>query len=103
LRRRSEALRLRAGVILWLLSWTPIPVIFGISGVARTIVWGMQALIGIFGLALAGSSFAATVKQVGWKHAPRVVWHVLIHPTGDGDAPEREGSSSEHASRPERS
>ena len=36
-------------------------------------------LLGIVGLALAGTEFAQAVKAKGWKHAPGVAWHALLH------------------------
>jgi hypothetical protein len=77
----SEPVRpsiLRLGVGLWLLSWAPIAVIFSIHGNARVAVWTVQVLLGIAGIALAGSAFAAAVKGVGWRHAPGVVGFVFV-------------------------
>jgi hypothetical protein len=49
--------RLRLGVVLWLLSWVPFAVLVG----------------------------ATTVRSVGWRQAPSVVWTSLVH--GDGAVP----------------
>ena len=78
----AASLRLRGGIALWLASWIPLALIFGVTGTARYVIWGFQFAIGAAGLALAGSVFVATVKAVGWKRAPAVVWHAVLR----GDA-----------------
>jgi hypothetical protein len=77
--------RLRIGVVLWLLSWIPFAILVGATGSARLLIWTVQVIVGIVGLAIAGTVFAATVRSVGWRHAPPVVWRSLIH--GDGAIP----------------
>ena len=77
--RRLAAARLRAGIVLWLLSWTPIPILFGLQGLARYAVWGVQFVVGLIGLALAGSAFVEAAKQLGWKRAPGALGRALIH------------------------
>jgi hypothetical protein len=77
--------RLRIGVVLWLLSWVPFAVIVGATGSARVIIWTVQVIVGIVGLAVAGGVFAATVRSVGWRHAPAMAWRSLAH--GDAAAP----------------
>lgn len=72
-------MRLRVGIILWLLSWVPYGLIFGVTDVWLTVIWTVQILLGLIGLALAGSEFAQAVKTKGWKGAPRVAWHALLH------------------------
>ena len=72
-------MRLRLGITLWVLSWVPYGLILGVSGWWFTLTLGFEILLGLIGLALAGSEFAAAVKQCGWKGAPRVVWHSLKH------------------------
>jgi hypothetical protein len=57
----------------------PIPILLGISGRGRYLIWGVQILIGLVGLALAGSAFVEAVKRVGWKRAPSVLWRALLH------------------------
>jgi len=69
--------RLRVGVILWLLSWVPYGVILDLSGVWLTLSWGIEILLGITGLALAGTEVADAIKANGWKRAPAVVWHAF--------------------------
>jgi hypothetical protein len=79
------AARLRVGILLWLLSWVPIPILFGITGPARYAVWGVQIVIGLVGLALAGSAFVEAVKQLGWKRAPAALGRALVR--GDSRPP----------------
>ena len=72
-------MRLRVGIIVWLLSWVPFGLIFGVSGGWLTVIWTIQILLGLAGLALAGTEFAQAVKENGWKGAPNVAWRALIH------------------------
>jgi hypothetical protein len=71
--------KLRIGVVLWLLSWVPYGIILGLSGAWYTLAWTFEIVLGLIGLALAGSEFGQAVKDRGWKHAPGVAWHALIH------------------------
>lgn len=72
-------MRLRVGIVLWLLSWVPYGLIFGLSGAWLTVGWTVEILLGIIGLALAGTEFAQAVKLKGWKGAPRLTWRALVH------------------------
>ena len=72
-------MRLRVGIILWLLSWIPYGLILGLDGAWLTLAWTVEILLGIIGLALAGTEFAQAVKANGWKGAPKVAWRALIH------------------------
>lgn len=72
-------MRLRVGAVLWFLSWVPYGIILGLDGAALTAAWAFEILLGIVGIALAGSEFAAAVKAEGWKRAPRVAWRALVH------------------------
>ena len=78
-RGRLAAAKLRVGVLLWLLSWTPIPILLGLQGSARYAVWGIQFFVGLLGLALAGSAFVDAVKELGWKRAPAALGRALVH------------------------
>lgn len=73
----DRGVRLRVGIILWLLSWIPYGIILGLSGLWLTVSWGIEILLGISGLALAGSEFAEAIKGHGWKHAAPVVWRAF--------------------------
>ena len=76
---RSGAVRLRVGVVLWALSWVPYGLLLGLSGVWLTLSWGFEVLLGVVGIALAGSVFATAVKADGWRGAPAVAWRTLLH------------------------
>jgi hypothetical protein len=76
---RLAAARLRLGIVLWLVSWIPFPIILGVSGKGRYLIWGVQFVIGAIGLVLAGSAFFDAVKHLGWKRAPRALVHALVH------------------------
>ena len=82
-------MRLRVGVTLWVLSWVPYGVILGLSGVWLTLSWGFEILLGITGLALAGTEFAEAIKANGWKKAPAEVWHAFRHGARVGHDEER--------------
>jgi len=64
---------------MWILSWVPYGLILGLTGGWLTAAWTFEVLLGIAGLALAGSGFAQAVKEQGWKGAPAVAWHSLVH------------------------
>jgi hypothetical protein len=76
---KDGGVKLRVGVLLWLLSWVPFAVIFGLEGAARTVAWIVEITIGVVGLALAGTEVAGTVRASGWRKAPGIAWHALIH------------------------
>jgi hypothetical protein len=69
--------RLRLGVTLWALSWVPYGLILGVSGAWFTVTLAVEIVLGLIGIALAGSEFGAAVKQCGWKGAPRVAWRAM--------------------------
>jgi hypothetical protein len=77
-------MRLRVGVVLWVSSWVPYGLILGLSGAWLTLSWVIEVLLGITGLALAGSEFASAVKAKGWRGAPRLAWSSLVHGTSVG-------------------
>ena len=74
--------KLRIGVVLWLLSWVPYGIILGLDGAALAAAWTFEVLLGLVGLTLAGTAFAAGVKSHGWKRAPSLTWRTLRY----GDA-----------------
>ena len=74
-----RGVRLRIGIVLWLISWVPFAVIVGADAAERAAIWTAQVVIGILGLALAGTAFATMVKTVGWRHAPGAAWRTLLH------------------------
>jgi len=75
----DRGVRLRIGIVLWLMSWVPFAVIVGADGAERAAIWTAQVVIGILGLAIAGTAFATMVKTVGWRHAPGAAWRTLLH------------------------
>ncbi len=75
-------MRLRVGIGLWLLSWVPYGLILGLTGVWLTAAWTFEILLGIVGLAIAGTEFAQAVKDTGWKRAPLVAWNAMLHGQG---------------------
>src|SRR3954452_21080421 len=74
--------RIRLGVSLVILSWMPIAQLVisvaSLSGsradTVRLTIWGVQVVIGLAGVAIAGKPAVEIVKRVGWRHAPRAVW-----------------------------
>jgi hypothetical protein len=81
----SPSLRLRVGIVLWGVSWLPVAELVGATRSARLAIWGLQIIVGLVGIALAGSTFVGAVKGVGWRRAPGVLWRGLVH--GDAGAP----------------
>jgi hypothetical protein len=71
--------KLRIGVLLWILSWIPYGWILGLDGAWLTVSLTFEILLGIAGIALAGSEFGQAVKTSGWKRAPGIAWRALIH------------------------
>jgi hypothetical protein len=74
--------KLRLGIVLWILSWVPYGLIFNLSGASLTLAWAFEILLGITGLAIAGTEFARAVKDKGWKGAPKIAWRSLIDGQG---------------------
>lgn len=72
-------MRFRLGIALWISSWVPYGLILGLSGTSLTIAWTVEILLGIIGLAVAGTEFAQAVKDKGWKGAPAIAWRSLLH------------------------
>ena len=73
------SVRLRLGILLWLLSWIPYGWILGITGPWLTLVWTIEIALGLAGLAIAGTEFARAAKECGWKRTPAVAWHAIVH------------------------
>jgi hypothetical protein len=69
--------RLRLGVVFWLLSWIPYGILFEITSWWLIAVWTTEICLGIVGIALAGSEFSRAVKLKGWRGAPGVAWQSL--------------------------
>jgi len=87
------AMRVRLGLGLFILSWLPIAQFViaaagldaGPAQAVRAIIWGVQAIIGLIGLFIAGRPVAAVVRHSGWKQTPRVVWRLLRSGTAPTD------------------
>jgi len=82
--RRSEArhidgaaLRVRVGIALWLVSWIPFGVIFRLNGWAFLVAIAVEIIVGLIGLALAGSEVAREVRRAGWQQGLRSGWELF--------------------------
>ena len=76
-------MKLRVGVVLWLLSWIPygliLDAIFGLPRWLYICSWIFEIGLGLLGIWLAGTEFSKAVKRSGWKHAPHIALEGLIH------------------------
>lgn len=88
---RRRALRIRIGFGLIILSWLPIAQVViwlssdsgGDADRVRALIWGVQVVVGLVGVAVAGAETVKIAKSVGWREAPAAVWRLLRSP----DAP----------------
>ena len=71
------ALRVRVGIALWLVSWIPFAVIFRLNGWAFLVAIVVEVLVGLVGLALAGSEVAREVRRAGWRQGLRSGWQLF--------------------------
>jgi len=86
--QRRRALRIRVGVTLVVVSWLPIAqLVIWLSSAAgdradrlRLAIWGVQIVIGLIGVAIAGRETIRIAKSVGWRRSPRAVWDLLRAP-----------------------
>jgi hypothetical protein len=82
--------RLRLGIVLILLSWFPFAQILiavlqnhgrltsdGAANQFRLIVWGIQIVVGLVGLLLAGKVTIEEAKRSGWRCTPKRVWRLF--------------------------
>jgi hypothetical protein len=82
--------RLRVGIVLILLSWFPFAQILiavlrnhdrltsdSAATELRLIVWGIQIVVGLVGLFLAGKVTIDEAKRTGWRRTPRRVWNLF--------------------------
>ncbi len=76
--RKNRGVRLRLGITLWILSWVPYGLLLDLSGAWLTVAWTVEVLLGILGLAIAGTEFAQAVKARGWRGAPAVAWQAML-------------------------
>src|SRR5436305_15301395 len=107
---QSHQFRLRAGILLWALSWFPFAKILiyiarnnghltseSSANTFRLCVWGIQIAAGILGLWLVGKLALAEAKKAGCRGTPRRLWHLFRHGPDeppDGDAPEAPAESA---------
>lgn len=92
--------RLRAGILLVLISWLPIAQLSlyiahnngklasdQASDSFRATVWGIQIIVGLIGVGLAGRVALDEAKKEGWKRTPALLWK-LFREGKDTDTPE---------------
>ena len=89
----GRALRIRIGVGLVVASWLPIAQITiwlssasgGQAEEIRAAIWGIQVVVGLIGVAVAGAETIKVAKSVGWRRSPGVVWRLLRSPEAPVD------------------
>ena len=82
--------RLRVGIVLILLSWFPFAQILiavlrehgrltsdTAATELRLIVWGIQVVVGLIGLLLAGKVTIDEAKRSGWRRTPGRLWNLF--------------------------
>ena len=90
---RARALRIRFGVCLVVASWLPIAQVTiwltapssSQADRTRAVIWGIQVVVGLIGVAVAGSQTIQVAKSVGWRGAPRAVWRLIRSPNAPVD------------------
>ena len=91
---RARAFRIRLGVALVAASWLPIAQVTiwltspssGQADRIRAVIWGIQVVVGLIGVAVAGSQTIQVAKSVGWRRSPVVVWRLMRSPNTPVDA-----------------
>ena len=91
---RARAFRIRLGVCLVAASWLPIAqVTIWLTSPSssqadriRAVIWGIQVVVGLIGVAVAGSQTIQVAKSVGWRRSPGVVWRLMRSPNTPVDA-----------------
>ena len=73
----NSAVRIRVGVVLILVSWLPIAWLISATAELRAAIWGVQIVIGLIGVAIAGRETIQIAKSTGWRNSPRAVWGLL--------------------------
>jgi len=90
---RARAFRIRFGVCLVVTSWLPIAQITiwltapssGQADRIRAVIWGIQVVVGLIGVAVAGSQTIQVAKSVGWRRASAAVWRLRRSPKAPVD------------------
>ena len=86
--QRRRALQIRVGVLLVVLSWMPVAqTIIWLGSFSssqakelRAAIWGVQVVMGLVGVVIAGRETIQIAKSVGWRRSPAVVWGLLRSP-----------------------
>ena len=85
-----KTLRLRVGILLMALSWFPFAQILiyiaqhngrltsaSSANTFRLVVWGIQVVVGLIGVALVGKLAVEEAKKTGWRKTPRRLWQLF--------------------------
>ena len=83
----SHLVRLRLGILLIVLSWFPFAqILIGVlrhyghltsdasATTLRLVIWGIQIVVGLVGVVLAGKVTIEESKRAGWRRAPTHLW-----------------------------
>ncbi|GAB7003046.1 hypothetical protein JCM18899A_05170 [Nocardioides sp. AN3] len=76
------ALRLRAGIVLFVVSWFPFAQLiiwaFDVTepdaGQLRIAIWAIQFVVGLIGITLAGAESIRLARNLGWRRTPSALW-----------------------------
>ena len=96
-----KTFRLRLGLLLMALSWVPFAQILiyiahnndkltssSSASTFRLVVWGIQVVVGLVGVALVGKLAVEEAKKTGWRKTPRRLWQLFRY--GPDDSQEAE-------------
>ena len=96
-----KTFRLRLGILLIVLSWMPFAQVLiyiahnndkltssSSSNTFRLVVWGIQIVVGIVGVALVGKLAVEEAKKTGWRKTPRRLWQLFRYGPGDSEKAE---------------
>ncbi len=85
-----KTFRLRLGILLMALSWFPFAQILiyiahnndkltsdSSANTFRLVVWGIQIVVGLVGVALVGKLAVEEAKKTGWRKTPRRLWQLF--------------------------
>jgi hypothetical protein len=91
----SHLVRLRLGIVLIILSWFPFAQILisvlrdhgqltsdSSATDLRLIVWGIQIVVGLVGVFLAGKVTISEAKRQGWRRTPGHLWRLFWRGSG---------------------
>jgi hypothetical protein len=94
-----KTFRLRLGILLMALSWFPFAQILiyiahnndkltsdSSANTFRLVVWGIQIVVGLVGVALVGKLAVEEAKKTGWRGTPRRLWELFRHGPEPTDA-----------------